>query len=103
MNDFKTLLNPQPGDQDFDESFLQYANEERRYMEKLHSDNENNELNQEITTEELKMAIENLKLKKASGIELIPNDKSLQMYLLLFFPVVFKKWKYPKCMETSIN
>jgi hypothetical protein len=96
--DFHTLLNTQQNNHEFDEEFLQTVINEKEYLENSYIENNNDDLNKDITTDELNKVINKLKLKKACGIDAIPNEilkhKNIHPYLILFFQA---------CLESGIT
>ena len=105
-DDFNGLLNPKPGNENFDDEFLQSIVEEKLCLEHLNSENENEELNKEITTQELKNVIDNLKLKKACGIDSIPYEilkhKNMHRYLLHCFQACLKYGTIPSVWKQAL-
>ena len=109
QTDFSALLN-QPEHTEFDDSFLHDSLTEKQELEReMKSQNYmfNQEINHDITTEEIDIALRKLKNGKAVGPDFIPNEilktGGVTFWLYKLFSHCFKNGLMPSVWKKAVN
>jgi len=106
LNDFSQLLNPDDNSDDFDQEFLESITQEKVNIEQNMGNETVDDINEEITVDELNKAVNRLKLKKATGIDSLPNEilkhNNLQECLLRLFQACFKHGVVPNIWRKAL-
>ena len=106
-NDFSDLLNRRNDNNIYDDEFYRNCMSEKSRMEENSVPSENDHLlNGNIRLSEVTKIVSKLKLRKACGIDFIPNEvlkcKSILAFLLAFFQACFDSGCVPSIWQKSI-
>ena len=107
QNEYQSLYNPNVNDADFDDEFYHRCTNELNSSDLPDIPNiAENQLNSQITRDEIQKSLKRAKNKKAVGIDSIPNEilknENTASLLTILFSKIFDKGIMPSCWNIAV-